>query len=258
MSSALLKNVPVGWLLFMAMWAMPASAADEQPGNPQRGAEVYRRYCMTCHGERGDGSGEFAPYTTPKPRDFRQGTFKWRSTPSGSLPLVSDLERTIREGVYWTAMPSFFPLRERARRDVIAYIQTFSPRWTNAEVPVPLQMAPEPAHTPESVAKGRAVYEKQNCVQCHGDRGTGDGPAAKTLTDDWGNPILPFDLTKGHMKGGTTGADLYRVFMAGLNGTPMPSFVESIAPGDAWDLVHYIQSLAMSRPGARSSRQEKP
>ena len=74
----------------------------------------------------------------------------------------------------------------------------------------------------------------------------GDGQAAKTLTDDWGNPILPFDLTKGHMKGGATSADLYRVFMTGLNGTPMPSFVESVSPEEAWDLVHYIESLAVT------------
>jgi mono/diheme cytochrome c family protein len=141
---------------------------------------------------------------------------------------------------------------------VIAYIQTFSPRWTSDQPAMPLQIAPEPAHTQDSVVKGRAVYEKQNCAQCHGDRGTGDGPAAKTLTDDWGNPIVPFDLTKGHMKGGTTGADLYRVFMTGLNGTPMPSFVESIAPDEAWDLVHYIQSLAGSQQAARANQEVKP
>ena len=70
--------------------------------------------------------------------------------------------------------------------------------------------------------------------------------------------VWPFDLTKGHMKGGTTGADLYRVFMTGLNGTPMPSFVESIAPDEAWDLVHYIQSLAGSRTGARADQEVKP
>jgi mono/diheme cytochrome c family protein len=240
-----MNECSIGWLLLgTVLWATPAFAADEPPGNAQRGAVVYRRYCLTCHGERGDGSGEFAAYTTPKPRDFRQGTFKWRSTPSGSLPLVSDLEHTVRDGVYWTAMPSFFPLSERARRDVIAYIQTFSTRWTSDERPMPLPIAPEPAHTPASIANGRTVYEKQNCAQCHGDKGTGDGPAAKTLTDDWGNPTVPFDLTKGHMKGGTTGTDLYRVFMTGLNGTPMPSFVETIEPNDAWDLVHYIQSLA--------------
>jgi mono/diheme cytochrome c family protein len=246
MSCELTKRLSAGWLLCTALWVLPASAAEQRPPSPARGAEVYRRYCMTCHGERGDGTGEYAPYTTPKPRDFRQGTFKWRSTPSGALPLVTDLERTIRDGVYWTAMPSFFPLSERARRDVIAYIQTFSPRWKSDEAAAPLVVPSEPARTPESVARGRAAYEKQNCAQCHGDRGVGDGQAAKTLTDDWGNPILPFDLTKGHMKGGTTGADLYRVFMTGLNGTPMPSFVDSISPVEAWDLVHYIESLAVT------------
>jgi cytochrome c oxidase cbb3-type subunit 2 len=257
MPSESIKQVMVAWFLAALMSTVPASAADERVGDPGRGADVYRRYCVTCHGERGDGSGEFAPYTTPKPRDFRQGTFKWRSTPSGSLPLVSDLDRTIRDGIYWTAMPSFFPLRERARRDVIAYIQTFSPRWTSDQPGAALQIAPEPAHTPASVANGRAVYEKQNCAQCHGDRGTGDGQAAKTLTDDWGNAALPFDLTNGNMKGGTSGADLYRVFMTGLNGTPMPSFVDSIAPDEAWDLVHYIQSLAPPRRRARVPQQEK-
>jgi len=258
MSSAWTKQLAAEWLVCTVLWTLPASAAEPRPPSPARGADVYRRYCMTCHGERGDGTGEYAPYATPKPRDFRQGTFKWRSTPSGSLPLVSDLERTIRDGVYWTAMPSFFPLSERAQRDVIAYIQTFSPRWTADQPGVPLQIAPEPAHTPASVAKGRAVYEKQNCAQCHGDKGTGDGPAAKTLMDEWGNPTVPFDLTKGHMKGGTTGADLYRVFMTGLNGTPMPSFVESIAPDEAWDLVHYIQSLAGGRRDAHTNQEVKP
>src|ERR1700731_4542714 len=252
-----MKPVWIGCLLCMFTCPLPL-LADDRPGNPGRGFDVFQRYCVTCHGERGDGAGEFAPYTVPKPRDFRQGTFKWRSTPSGSLPLVSDLEHTIRNGVYWTALPSFFPLSERARRDVIAYIQTFSPRWASDQAATPLAIAPEPAHTPDSIAKGRALYEKQNCAQCHGARGPGDGPAAKTLTDDWGNPILPFDLTKGHMKGGTTGADLYRVFMTGLNGTSMPSFVESIASDEAWDLVHYIQSLAGSRRDTRRNQEVKP
>ncbi len=227
------------------------ASADEKAGNPARGKAVYERYCVSCHGERGDGAGESAPYTMPRPRDFRQGTFKWRSTPSGSLPLVNDLERTIRDGVYWTLMPSWYPLSKRARLDVIAYIETLSLRWKAEQPGEPLTIPPEPSHTPESAARGRAIYEMQQCAKCHGDQGAGDGPSAKTLADDWGDPDPPFDLTKGHMKGGSTGQDLYRVFMTGLNGTPMPSFADTIKPDEAWDLVHYMQSLGPKKPTTR-------
>ena len=236
--------------LCLALLTVGASA-DEQAGNPDRGKAVYARYCVSCHGERGDGAGEYAPSTMPRPRDFRQGAFKWRSTPSGSLPLVSDLERTIREGVYWTTMPAWYPLSQRARLDVIAYIETFSPRWKTEQPGAPLTIPPEPSHTPESVARGRAVYDAQGCAKCHGDQGAGDGPSAKTLTDDWGDPNPPFDLTQGHMKGGVTGLDLYRVFMTGLNGTPMPSFADTIKQDEAWDLVHYMQSLGSRKQSAR-------
>ena len=108
----------------LCMASATGALGEDKTGNRDRGKIVYERYCMTCHGERGNGAGETAPYINPKPRDFRKGTFKWRSTPSGSLPLVSDLERTVREGVYWTAMPSFYALNPRARSDVIAYIQS--------------------------------------------------------------------------------------------------------------------------------------
>jgi len=59
---------------------------------------------------------------------------------------------------------------------------------------------------------------------------------------------VPYDLTQGHIKCGDKGQDIYRVFMTGLNGTPMPSFTDSISPQEAWDLVHYIQSLSVLYP----------
>src|SRR3984893_10120570 len=51
----------------------------------------YRRYCVGCHGELGDGNGENFPWLDPKPRDFTLGVFKWRSTPTGTLPTDEDL-----------------------------------------------------------------------------------------------------------------------------------------------------------------------
>src|SRR3989442_1633254 len=99
--------------------AASAACAEEPAGDLVRGKVVYERYCLSCHGARGDGNGEFAQWIMPKPRDYRQSIFKWRSTPSGSLPLVSDLERTIENGVYSTYMPSWYAIGHQARRDVI-------------------------------------------------------------------------------------------------------------------------------------------
>jgi mono/diheme cytochrome c family protein len=92
---------------------------------------------------------------------------------------------------------------------------------------------------------------RENCSACHGENAMGDGPSAHDLKDDWNNPILPYDLTQGHVKAGDTGPDIFRVFMTGLNGTPMPSFSDSIKPDEAWDLVHFIQSLSPRYPKKR-------
>ncbi len=230
-------------LLLAGSW-ISTSDAVAPPGNPVAGKIVYQRYCLSCHGVDGDGRGEAASYIFPKPRDFRQGTFKWRSTPSGALPAVADLDKTIRDGLYGTNMPTWYVLGERNRMDVISYIMTFSPRWQSEQIPPSITIPSEPPKTNESVAAGRALFEKLQCSQCHGDTGKGDGPSSHEQRNDWGDPITPADLTVGHFKGGAAPADIYRVFMTGLNGAPMPSYSDSINPTEAWDLVHYIQSLS--------------
>src|ERR1700735_3307817 len=106
-------------------------------GDAQQGKLVYDKYCVLCHGEKGDGKGHFSEDTTPVPRDFRQGTFKWRTTPSGSLPTDADLERVLVTGLYGTSMSSFSTTLSHAQRlDVIAYIKTYSPRFAT-EKPEP-------------------------------------------------------------------------------------------------------------------------
>jgi cytochrome c oxidase cbb3-type subunit 2 len=82
------------------------------------------------------------------------------------------------------------------------------------------------------------------CANCHGDGGKGDGSSAPTLRDDWGQPIVPRDFTSGPLKVGDAPEDLYKTFITGLNGSPMPSFVEAgLTPDDAWALVAYVRSL---------------
>ena len=234
------RVIPV--ILGLMLFAGGAAAADG--GDVKTGKLVYQRYCMSCHGEQGNGQGEAAEYMSIKPRDYRQGTFKWRSTPSGSLPLDTDLEHTLENGLFGTYMPTWRTLDERSRRDVIAYIKTFAPRFATEKPQAAIVIPPDPGYSTASVTRGAAVYVKYNCSQCHGAGGQGDGPSAHELKDDWGNAIVPYDLTKGHVKCGDRSTDIYRVFMAGLSGTPMPTFADSLSSSDAWDLVHFIQSLS--------------
>jgi mono/diheme cytochrome c family protein len=120
-------------------------------GNVNHGKALYQRYCIFCHGPYGDGNGESAPYLDPKPRDFTKATFKCRSTPSGSLPLDSDLYDTISRGIHATGMPSWKPLLRQERVDLVAYIKTFSPRFHEEKPAAPIVIPPEPPSSPESV-----------------------------------------------------------------------------------------------------------
>jgi cytochrome c oxidase cbb3-type subunit 2 len=77
------------------------------------GKNVYRANCEACHGEKGDGNGPQADRLKTKPRDFTKGIYKFRSTPSGSLPLDQDMYRTVSGGVRATSMLPQLQLSER-------------------------------------------------------------------------------------------------------------------------------------------------
>jgi cytochrome c oxidase cbb3-type subunit 2 len=108
-------------------------------------------------------------------------------------------------------------------------------------------ISPEPTDTAESIARGKQVYKKMECAKCHGQEGKGNGPSASTLTDSKDRPIVPYDFTTvGRFKCGESNQDLYRIFMTGLDGTPMPSYEEDLKPAEAWDLVHYLRTLQVN------------
>jgi mono/diheme cytochrome c family protein len=71
------------------------------------GHKLYQQHCLTCHGKGGAGDGGIALTVSPRPRDFRRGIFKWKSTERTSKPMVDDLVRTIQRGIPGTAMQGF-------------------------------------------------------------------------------------------------------------------------------------------------------
>ncbi len=213
-------------------------------GNAKHGKALYQRYCIFCHGAHGDGTGDSAQYLDPKPRDFTKATFKCRSTPSGSLPLDSDLYDTITRGVHTSGMPSWRPLLRQERADLVAYVKTFSSRFQEEQPAAPISVPPEPLTSSESVKRGADLFQSMNCWLCHGNEGRGNGPSASSLTDSKGYAIKPFDLTSGtSLKCGDSDQGIFRDLITGLDGTPMPSFSSALKPDQVWDLVHYIATL---------------
>lgn len=243
--------------LLLAMSLAPMASAQDT----ERGKAVYASRCVICHGDKGDGMGLIGIVhraqangivVTIYPRDFTAGVFKFRSTPSGTLPTDDDLMRTITEGISRSGMPSHTDLPEADRLHVISYIKTFSQRWERDEPGEPLAIGDAPAYvgSPESVNRGVNVYATMQCFQCHGETGVGDGPASPELEDSWGDKILPFDFTSGPLKGGSSPEMIYRTFMTGLDGTPMPSYEPAMPEEqDRWDLVSYCLRLMEGAPG---------
>jgi mono/diheme cytochrome c family protein len=217
-------------------------------GHSAVGRQLYFRYCWGCHGFHGDGNGENAPYLNILPRNFVAATFKCRSTPTGTLPLDQDLYNSLERGLNNSNMPSWITLTAQNRADLIAFIKTFSPRWQTEKSGDPINVPAEPTLTLESIKHGQELFQKLECWKCHGQEGRGDGPSASTLTDSNDQPIRPYNFAAGsRFKCGVTNRDLYKIFITGLDGTPMPSFADVVKPEEAWDLVHYLRTLQVNK-----------
>ena len=135
------------------------------------GKEVYERRCLGCHGVKGDGNGPAAAFMQKdRPRNFTLGVFKFRLTPSGSLPDDGDLLRTITRGVRGTAMPSWHELPQKDTLAVIQYIKyelaadrsdPKKPYLYFVEEPTkpPIYIGEPPKPSAEIVERGKEVWQ---------------------------------------------------------------------------------------------------
>ena len=222
-----------------------ASKVEAQPSGQALmvGREIYQINCAVCHGVGGDGDGPAASMFAIRPRDFRTGMFKFRSTPSGSLPTDDDLLRTVTRGVRWTAMIGRPDLPEYGRHAVIQYIKTFSSRFVKEKPGEPVTVPPAPTKTAQLMAQGQKLYDQLGCASCHGLTGQGNGQSAQGLKDDWGRPIWASDLTWRPLKRGSDLRDTFLTLVTGLSGTPMPSYSTALDNQQTWALVSYLESL---------------
>ncbi len=238
-------------LAIPAAWAgTPDLGTDAQRAD---GKALYQGKCAQCHGDSGDGNGPGRDVFDPPPRDFTSGAFKVRTTDSGELPTTADLVSIIRRGMPYTGMPAWPDLTNDQLSSLAYHLKTFAEDFADPDANVPPKEMPAPPPFSDASARaGRTVYEENKCLDCHGGLGRGDGESAPTLTDDSDNRIRPADLTRRWtFRGGATRADIYRTFSTGMDGTPMPSYGDSIAEPQRWQLVDYIYSLSSAEPPGR-------
>ncbi len=251
----LIPSIVMVMVLGIAGWSQQTEYSEKQrlnmeshvgtmTGHATIGASSYKRFCIGCHGELGDGNGENAQWIDPKPRNFTIAIFRCRSTPTGTLPTDTDLYDTIGRGMLNSNMPHWLPLTDQDRVNLVAYVKHFSPRWQTEKPGTPIVIPPEPPVTAEKIKEGRVLFQKLECWKCHGVTGRGNGPSAPTLTDDENRPILPFNFHDSQrFKCGSTDQAMYKDFMTGLDGSPMPSFSDNVKPDEAWALVMYLRTL---------------
>lgn len=224
----------------------------------QHGRAVYTAQCAGCHGTTGDGKGPAGAHLNPQPRDYRNGVFKFTSTPRGSKPRREDLRRILKYGAKGTSMPAFRFLSEEDTEAVIDYVQALSARgeleinlireatdelleeddfdpetvagfvrdiaasWDRAEAEIVRPVTVNPPLTPETVHSGAVAFAEFACVKCHGPDARGS-KSADVGQDIWGRTAYPANLAMGMLHGGRRPIDIYRRIYSGINGTPMPS-----------------------------------
>jgi mono/diheme cytochrome c family protein len=127
-----------------------------------------------------------------------------------------------------------------ARIGLATLLALAAPRALGAEWKVPARAAaainPVPS-TERSLERGRRIWARE-CVDCHGDKGKGDGPGAARL--DQGVP----DLREPAIAAQSDGALFFKV-KAGRR--PMPGYREMLGDEDLWHVVNHMRRL-IGRP----------
>jgi cytochrome c oxidase cbb3-type subunit 2 len=205
-------------------------------------AAAYRERCAVCHGSTGRGDGPAAGLLAPRPRDFTSGRYKFRSSATGTLPLVADVEWTIGAGLPGTSMPGYGDLLSPETIAALArHVLAFAP--AHAVPGAPLASAPSAA-----AEAGSTLYARAGCPECHGPDGRGSEwrlPPAPPGTRAPGASLAPVNLAEPWtFRGGSAVGDVAQRILTGIDGSPMPAYAGVLSPAEARAIATHVASLA--------------
>lgn len=101
--------------------------------------------------------------------------------------------------------------------------------------------------TGSTLSDAKDVYMEE-CAQCHGEHGKGDGPEARTHSP------LPADLSDGRRMSAVTDGEIFYQITEGKR--PMPSFKKRLTEDQRWGLVLFVRSF--SAPAASEDKKSDP
>lgn len=230
-----------------------------------KGKQTYTEYCMPCHGVDGDGKGVASKGMKVPPRDFTKGIFKFGHVLSGELPQDGDIFELLEKGLNGTAMLPWDLTPDQAN-SVVQYIKTFAPEvWEgkDKEVGKHVELIKDPyglAHKSAAIAKGKEIYHGEaNCQSCHRAY-VGVGELGKILDEDpreidmtsyvqkpqeteWGFQNIPPDFTWDTVRSARSVDDLAHRIAAGIGGTSMPAWKDTITDDQIWAVSYYVKDL---------------
>lgn len=234
-----------------------------------KGEQIYKEYCMACHGVKGDGKGPAHKGMKVPPRDFTLGIYKFGKITTGELPHDRHFYDILKYGLHGTAMLPW-DLTEGQMDAVVQYIKTFASKvWEGKDKKLGAEILPSAdpfgeAHRSAAIQKGKEIYHGvANCQSCH--RGyvsleefsginkkiNGEGIAeldadfykVKPQETEYGYLSIPPDFTWDHVRSATTVEELYVRLAAGVGGTAMPAWKDTITDEEIWAVAYYVKSL---------------
>ena len=103
-------------------------------------------------------------------------------------------------------------------------------------VPEEVKKLKNPIAPTESTSKAAKGIYMDECAECHGERGKGDGPKAMMQTPE------PADLTDAGQMNSVTDGEIFYQISEGKK--PMPSFKKRLTEDQRWGLVLFVRSFS--------------
>lgn len=236
-----------------------------------KGKLIYTEYCMPCHGVKGDGKGVAAKGMQVPPRNFTTGIFKFGRVLSGELPHDKHFKEILTKGLNGTAMLPW-DMEDGAMEAVIQYIKTFAPEvWEGKDKELGAEINPSKdpfglAHKSAAIKKGKEIYHMvANCQSCHRayatkqelnawapkydedptpmDEFDEDMYKIKRQETEWGFQNVPPEFTWNNVRSARTVPELYVRLAAGVGGTSMPAWKDTLSDEEIWAVAYYVKSL---------------